>query len=146
MSVVPKEGIKMVPSPLLCPACSPERMHPYPSQRYGRSYTEKILHRSPSQYETKDFWVYPGQETGLGREGLSFLSKDGVIEANFFYHPGDAQVRGMIFDTKTGDITHTFRIGFPFGHVSDPPDPKVVSSVLRSVVRHLHNKAYVKSF
>lgn len=129
----------------LCPACSPERKLPFPTQRYGRSYTKGLLHKSPSQYTAKDFWAYPGRETGLGiPQGMSFVSKDGVIEANFFYEPHDAQVRAMIFDTKTGDIKYSFRLGFPWANVSDPPTKEAARGALKAIVESLRQKDYLE--
>lgn len=133
--------------PLLCPACSPDRKFPYPSQRYGRSYTKHLLHGSPSQYTEKDFWTYSWEEAGLGSsKALSFVSKDGVIQANFFFEPHDAQIRAMIFDVKTGDIRYTLRLGFPFAYVHDPPSRETAARILKAVVRSLHQKDYLKDY
>ncbi len=78
-------------------------------------------------------------------QGISFASKDGVIQANFFYEPHDAQVRAMIFDPKTGDIKYSFQLGFPFAYIKDPPSKEVADRVLKSVVKSLHRKDYLKN-
>lgn len=73
-------------------------------------------------YEEKDFIVKTDNDTGDERIAYVFETKDGEVTANFFFTPGDVQIRASI--GKEG----TMLIGYPFANpVKNPkplPDPK----------------------
>lgn len=96
----------------------------------------------PLNYLKKDFKIIKGDKTGDKRIAYVFKSKDGKIEANFFWKTDDVFVKGLIYDEKTGDITHNFGVAYPFANVhghGNLPKPK---QILKSIILRLERGEY----
>lgn len=92
-------------------------------------------------YTEKDFTVLSGEETGDLNISYVFNSNDGKIVANFFFTPGNVQIRGLIWNK--GNIEHTFLIEYPLANpLHNPmelPDPQ---KILRTVINKLKRGEY----
>ena len=85
----------------------------------------KASAKALSSYTSRDFEVLKGAQTGDPRIAYTFRSKDGNIEANLFWQPGDVEMRGLVGETGTVYIV------YPGGGRGTPPAPDVF---LRSLI------------
>lgn len=95
---------------------------------------------SPLNYSEKDFEIIKGKETGDKRIAYIFKSKDGKIEANFFWQPDDVLVKGLIYNGD--EITHNFGVAYPFVNRHGDgvlPEPE---KILKNIILHLSRGEY----
>lgn len=94
--------------------------------RYSKSKRRCISH-----LERKDFKVVT--ETRDPRIPYIFESKDGSIEANFFWMPNDVEVRGLVGDTGT------LHFKYPMlnyrGQGTLPKPTAILDSIIRAINR-----------
>ena len=93
----------------------------------------------PMKYNMDDFIV--DTTTGDIRIPYIIRSKDEKIEANVFWVEGEYnQIRGLIFDTKSGDIVHTFEVSFlDKAHGKADPSERFVRAVKLALERGHYN-------
>jgi len=84
-------------------------------------------------YTENDFNTLTGDDTETTAI-YRFESKDGVIEANFFFVPGNVETRGLIHRQGAhGGILHIVHpFAYPKGYFRKPPSPdKILHCVLK---------------
>lgn len=89
-------------------------------------------------YSVNDFKVVKYPKTNDKRIPFSFFSKDGHIEANFFWEASDVTTRGIVWDKS--NIVAEFSFAYPFSNYRGQgvlPEPKIV---LESIVRQLNRQ------
>jgi len=92
-------------------------------------------------YKKEDFNILSGDNTGDIRIAYVFESKDGKVTANFFFEPGNVQVRGLI--SGKGDIIGTIHIVYPLlNPVGDPRKLPDASEILNSIISKLKRGEY----
>ena len=94
---------------------------------------------SKLNYKETDFKTLKGvKQTFDKRIPYSFRSKDGEIEANFFWITGDVQIRSMVGDC--GMVS----LGYPFARPETDPHRKPPESkkILQSFLRRLNDVKY----
>lgn len=86
-------------------------------------------------YTKRSFKTLTGDDTET-QAIYRFESKDGMIEANFFFKPGNVETRGLIHKSGAHDgilhIVHPF--AYPVGYMRKPPAP---DKILHAIVRRL---------
>ncbi len=90
------------------------------------------------KYTASKFKIKTGEQIGDRNITYQFMSKDGVVEANFFFHPDDVETRGIIW--QKGNIVAEFGIAYPFansGGGATSPNPK---EILRTIINHLNRQ------
>jgi len=95
-------------------------------------------------YKPEDFKILKGvEQTGDIRMPYKFVSKDGKIEANFFWLPSDVQMRYIIWEK--GLIVGSRTIAYPFAnHRGGGVLPKDPSKILNSLILSLKRGDYKK--
>jgi hypothetical protein len=78
------------------------------------------------EYKANDFKVILGiDKTGDVRVPFRFESKDGKVQANFFWEQGNVELRAIVGETG---LLH---IAYPFVYSSTLPDPRrILASLL----------------
>jgi hypothetical protein len=95
------------------------------------------------EYTAEDFKILTGDETET-QAIYAFISEDEMVEANFFFRPGNVEVRGIIH--KEGDHGGTLHIVYPLVNpVGDPRTPPKAEEVLKSIVGRLKEMNVYKS-
>jgi|GEM_PF-2829253 hypothetical protein len=88
-------------------------------------------------YKESDFKVLSSlYDTGNPEIAYRFISKDGEVDANFFWKTGDVQLRALV---GSCGMVH---VGYPFAKpetdpLREPPKPNVI---LKSFLRQLNGK------
>jgi hypothetical protein len=84
------------------------------------------------EYKADDFEVIlDTDKTGDARVPFRFESKDGKVQANFFWEQGNVELRAIVGETG---LVH---IAYPFAYSSTLPDPR---RILASLLNHLNFK------
>jgi hypothetical protein len=91
----------------------------------------------PLIYKEKDFKILFGAETYDSRIPYVFHSKNGKIHANFFYVPGNCEVRGLV--GKTGTLHLVYPLLNKKGDFRPVPS---ASKILRSIIKALKRGEY----
>jgi len=85
------------------------------------------MNEGNAMYTAKDFeTIY---ETDI-KANYTFKSKDGYIEANFFFEKGNVETRGLIHGTD--EIIHiVYPFANPEGHSELPDTERILDSIIR---------------
>lgn len=90
-------------------------------------------------YTMADFKIAQGTaRTGDKRIPFMFTSKDGKVQANFFWEPDNVEVRGIIFNGSIVNIAYPFANRHGCGTLPKP------SAILTSIIRRLREMDVTK--
>lgn len=89
-------------------------------------------------YKPSDFKILKGKKTQDPRIVYTYKSKDGVVNANFFWEPNSVELRGVVGDTG---ILHVM---FPMinknGHGIIPSEIKILKVLIKKLNKGLYQE------
>ena len=101
--------------------CHNKPMHWNAKTKKCRAYTS-------SDFRIKKYPKYPFPDK---RVPFMLMSKDGNVEANFFWEPDNVELRGLYGDSGTIHIAYPFGNYRGGGLLKDVKEEKVLNSVIR---------------